>query len=117
VRLSRTVANRDQERLTLLVRAGDIFHQSLNVSETLDNVARLAVESFADLCIFDLLDERSDRLFVTAAAHRDPRRLEALTGVANLLYIEEWRVHPVLRVTQTGEPFFLPHIDEQSLME
>jgi len=72
---------RDQARLNLLVRAGDIFHQSLDVAETLNNVARLSVESFADFCIFDLLDERSDRLFVTAAAHRDPRKDETLAGV------------------------------------
>ncbi|MGB6986803.1 MAG: SpoIIE family protein phosphatase [Candidatus Aquilonibacter sp.] len=111
------MAHRDQERLTLLVRAGDIFHQSLDVAETLNNVARLAVESFAEFCIFDLLDERSDRLFVTAAAHRDPRREETLAGVGNVLYIEEWGVHPVVRVTRTGEPFFLPHIDEQSLIQ
>ncbi len=115
--MSRTVANRDQERLTLLVRAGDIFHQSLDVAETLNNVARVAVESFADLCIFDLLDQRSDRLFVTAAAHRDPRREATLAGIGNLLYIEEWGVHPVVRVTQTGQPFFLPHIDEQTLIQ
>ncbi len=115
--MSRTVANRDQERLTLLVRAGDIFHQSLDVTETLNNVARLAVESFADLCIFDLLDERSDRLFVTAAACRDPRREATLSGIGNALYIEERCVHPVVRVTQTGVPFFLPHIDEASMAE
>jgi len=110
------VVHRDQERLTLLVRAGDIFHQSLDVSETLDNVARLAIESFADLCIFDLIDERSDRLFVTAAASRDPRHEATLAGIGGIIYIEEFRVHPVLRVTQTGTPFFLPHIDEQTLL-
>jgi serine phosphatase RsbU (regulator of sigma subunit)/anti-sigma regulatory factor (Ser/Thr protein kinase) len=110
------VASRDQERLTLLVRAGDIFHQSLDVAETLNNVARLAIESFADICIFDLIDERSERLFVTAAASRDPSHAETLAGVGNILYIEEFGVHPVVRVTQTGTPFFLPRIDEETLM-
>jgi anti-sigma regulatory factor (Ser/Thr protein kinase) len=114
--LTDTAENRDQARLNLLVRAGDIFHQSLDVTATLNNVARLSVESFADICIFDLLDERSDRLFVTAAAHHDPRREDALTGVAALLHIEEFRVHPVVEVTRTGKPFFLPHIDETTLM-
>ena len=105
--------HRDQERLTLLVRAGEMFHQSLDVNATLNNVARLAVESFADICLFDLIDERSDRLFVTACAHRDPSKEEALSVVASILYVEEFRVHPVVQVTRTGEPFFLPHIDEQ----
>ena len=113
--MTETSENRDQARLDLLVRAGEIFHRSLDVTQTLDNVARLAVESFADICLFDLLDERSERLFVTAAAHHDPRKEEALAGVSSLLYIEEFRVHPVVQVTRTGEPFFLPHIDDQTL--
>ena len=105
--------NRDQERLALLVRAGEIFHQSLDVTETLNNVARSAVETFADLCLFDLIDERSDRLFVTASAHRDRTKEEALAGVSTILYVEEFGVHPVVQVTRTGEPFFLPHIDDE----
>ena len=60
------------DHLALLVRAGEIFHQSLDIDKTLYNVARLAVESFADMCLFDLIDERSERLYVTAGAHRDP---------------------------------------------
>jgi serine phosphatase RsbU (regulator of sigma subunit)/anti-sigma regulatory factor (Ser/Thr protein kinase) len=107
---------RDHARLNLLVRAGDIFHQSLDVAETLNNVARLSVESFADICIFDLIDERSDRLFVTAAAHRDRRKEESLAGVGSLLHLEEFRVHPVVAVTRTGTPFFLPHIDDEAIV-
>jgi serine phosphatase RsbU (regulator of sigma subunit)/anti-sigma regulatory factor (Ser/Thr protein kinase) len=114
--LSTPVAHRDQERLDLLVRAGEIFHQSLEVTATLNNVARLAVESFADLCLFDLIDERSDRLFVTASAHRDPSKEEALASVSTILYVEEFGVHPVVQVTRTGEPFFLPHIDDDVIV-
>jgi len=111
--LPRTAENRDQERLTLLVRAGEIFHQSLDVTETLNNVARLAVETFADLCLFDLIDERSDRLFVTASAHRDRSLDQALASVSTILYVEEFGLHPVVQVTRTGEPFFLAHIDDE----
>jgi anti-sigma regulatory factor (Ser/Thr protein kinase) len=114
--LTTAVTNRDQERLHLLVRAGEIFHQSLDVTTTLNNVARLAVESFAELCLFDLIDERSERLFVTAAAHRDPSKQEALACVSTILYVEEFGVHPVVQVTRTGQPFFLPHIDEETLV-
>lgn len=107
--------SRDQERLNLLVRAGEIFHQSLDVTETLNNVAWLAVESFADICLFDLLDERSERLFVTAAAHRDPGKQEALASISTVLYVEEFRVHPVVEVVRTGKPFFVPIINEVTL--
>jgi PAS domain S-box-containing protein len=58
-------------RLQLLVRAGEIFHQSLDIRQTLANVAHLAVEEFADLCIFDLM-EGPEELHVTAMAQRDP---------------------------------------------
>lgn len=109
--------NRDQERLTLLVRAGEMFHQSLDVTATLNNVARLAVESFADICLFDLLDERSERLFVTASAHRDPSKEEALATVSTILYVEEFGVHPVVQVMRTGKPFFLPHVDDAVIAE
>lgn len=107
---------RDRERLDLLVRAGEIFHQSLDVVETLNNVARLAVEAFSDLCLFDLVDDQSERLFVTAAAHRDPQKAEALSSVSNILYVEEFGVHPVVQVSRTGVPFFLPHIDEDVIV-
>lgn len=108
--------NRDQSRLELLVRTGEIFHRSLDVAETLNNVARLAVESFADICLFDLIDERSERLFVTASAHRDPAKEESLSSVSTILYLEEFGSHPVVQVTRTGEPFFLPHIDEDAIV-
>lgn len=110
--LNGAAENRDQERLALLVRAGEIFHQSLDVTQTLNNVARLAVETFANLCLFDLIDERSDRLFVTASAHRDTSKEDALAAVSSILYVEEFGVHPVVQVTRSGNPFFLPHIDD-----
>jgi len=108
---------RTEELLTLLVRAGEIFHRSLDIGETLNNVARLSVESFADLCLFDLVDEQSDRLYVTAGAHRDPLMEPAIKRVATLFYDSEFRMHPVLRVVQTGEPFFLPKIDDRTILE
>jgi anti-sigma regulatory factor (Ser/Thr protein kinase) len=112
-----TAPNRDQQRLNLLVRAGELFHQSLEVRETLDNVARLAVGSFADICLFDLIDERSDRLFVTASAHRDKSREPALAAISSTFYIEEFGEHPVVRVSRTGQPFFVQRMDETTLRE
>lgn len=70
------------------------------------------MESFADICLFDLVDEESERLFVTASAHRDPSKESALAAVSNILYVEERGVHPVVQVSRSGVPFFLPHVDE-----
>jgi hypothetical protein len=92
--------------LELLVRAGEMFHQSLELENTLYNVARVAVESFADLCLFDLIDEKSDRLYVTAGAHRDVSLEPMLKNAgSSILYSDEFRVHPAVQVAQTGVPF------------
>lgn len=110
---SRSEAARTHDRLMLLVRAGEMFHRSLDIEQTLYNVARLAVESFADLCLFDLLDERSDRLYVTAGAHRDPDLERLIKKVEGLLYNSEFRTHPVLEVSRTGRVFFLPELNAE----
>jgi sigma-B regulation protein RsbU (phosphoserine phosphatase) len=108
--------DRTQERLALLVRAGEMFHRSLEVEETLDNVARMAVESFADLCLFDMIDEHSDRLYVTAGAHRDPSMDVVLKNVgSSILYDTELGIHPAVRVFQSGKPFFVPVFDEAAI--
>lgn len=112
----RTVApeNRDQQRLMLLVRAGEIFHKSLDVQTTLSNVAHLAVEWFADLCLFDLIDDVSERLYVSSVAHRDRAKEEHLQSVASVLHLQEYGVHPVTKVTKTGAPFFVPRMGDET---
>ena len=107
-----------QRRLTLLVRAGELFHRSLDLQETLSNVARTAVEAFADLCLFDLVDESTDRLYVSVGAHRDPELESSLKAlVTPLLQAETRGMHPARYVAQTGESFFVPVFDEATLME
>src|SRR5947209_1536685 len=106
-----------QRRLELLVRAGELFHRSLDLEQTLSNVARTTVESFADLCLIDLVDERTERLYVSVGAHNDPeveRSLKAL--VTPLLHGETRGMHPARQVAQTGEPFFVPVFDEATLL-
>ena len=107
-----------QNRLQLLVRAGELFHRSLDLHETLTNVARTIVERFADLCLFDLIDDRTGRLYVSVGAHRDPSIEQSLAAlVTPLLHGETRGMHPARQVAQTGEPFFIPVFDEAVLLE
>jgi serine phosphatase RsbU (regulator of sigma subunit)/anti-sigma regulatory factor (Ser/Thr protein kinase) len=93
-----------------------MFHRSLEVGETLANVARMAVESFADLCLFDLIDEESERLYVSSGAHRDPSLNTLLKRVGtSILYDTDYGVHPAVRVTQSGEPFMVPVFDDEAI--
>jgi GAF domain-containing protein len=106
-----------QQRLTLLVRAGELFHRSLDLEETLTNVARTAVESFSDLCLFDLIDENTDRLYVSVGAHRDPEKEASLKALVTPILQGETRgIHPARYVAQTGETFFVPIFDEATLL-
>lgn len=106
-----------QQRLTLLVRAGELFHRSLNLEETLTNVARTAVESFSDLCLFDLIDENTGKLYVSVGAHHDPEKESSLKALVTPLLQGETRgIHPARYVAQTGDSFFVPSFDEASLL-
>ena len=106
-----------QRRLTLLVRAGELFHRSLDLDETLYNVARTAVESFSELCLFDLIDENTGRLYVSVGAHRDSEVESSLKALVTPLLQSETRgIHPARYVAQTGESFFVPVFDEATLL-
>jgi anti-sigma regulatory factor (Ser/Thr protein kinase) len=88
------------------------------VEQTLANVARTAVESFADLCLFDLIDENTDRLYVSVGAHRDPTVEASLKAmVTPLLQAESRSIHPARYVAQTGDSFFVPVFDERTLLQ
>jgi serine phosphatase RsbU (regulator of sigma subunit)/anti-sigma regulatory factor (Ser/Thr protein kinase) len=116
--LSRAVQRATQRRLALLVRAGELFHRSLDVEETLSNVARTAVESFADLCLLDLIDENTERLYVSVGAHRDPVLESSLKAmVTPILEAETRGIHPARSVAQTGQSFFVPVFDEATLLQ
>lgn len=107
-----------QRRLALLVRAGELFHRSLDLDETLSNVAHTAVESFADLCLFDLIDEHTNKLYVSVGSHRNPeieRSLKAM--VTPILQAESRGIHPARHVASTGESFFVPVFDERTLLQ
>lgn len=103
--------------MALLVRAGELFHRSLDVEETLSNVARTAVESFSELCLFDLIDEHTERLYVSVGAHRDPAVESSLKAmVTPILQAETRGIHPARFVAQTAQSFFVPVFDEATLL-
>jgi PAS domain S-box-containing protein len=68
-----TERTRDEAARELLARAGEVLGSSLEYEATLASVARFAVESIADYCLVDVVDETGGvrRL---AATHRDPAR-------------------------------------------
>jgi PAS domain S-box-containing protein len=73
-RAARTQAERAQERLAFLATASDLLSETLDYSETLKQVASLAVPGLADWCGIDVLE--SGRVLNVAMAHADPAKAE-----------------------------------------
>src|SRR3954452_483014 len=96
-------------RARFLAEAGALLDASMDATETLDNLARLAVPEFADWCVVHVLDEDGDAETV-AVAHSDPQKVR---GAHEL----QARFPPLLdpdrglgRVLRTGQPEVVHHV-------
>jgi signal transduction histidine kinase len=99
---ARADAEAARQRLALLAQASRRLASSLDYEATLAEVARLAVPTFADACIVDLLAEDGSIVRV-AEAHADPSREGLLRELRR--YLPESRAaHPVLQVIRSGAP-------------
>ena len=107
-------SRRTQQRLSLLVRAGEMFHRSLSIEETLANVAQLAVEDFADICIFDRIELGSERVQASTVAHRDRSQEQFVFEAANALRRHS-QPHPAVWVSHTGKPYFVRRLDDDTI--
>jgi len=99
-------------QLRFLVEAGRVLASSLEVTTTLENVARLAVGTIADACIFDVADDASETELV-AVAHADRISEAVMRQMDRSTDAEPGRpVHPVRFVLATGKAIFVPQVDE-----
>ena len=64
------------ERVSFLAAAGEALASSLDVDQTLQEIARLAVPLLGDLCMVDLVDQ--SRLKRVATAHVVPEKAAML---------------------------------------
>ncbi|WP_045234535.1 PAS domain-containing protein, partial [Deinococcus pimensis] len=110
------------ERAALLARVGETLSESLDVRETLDRVASLAVRFVADWCAvyvpnedFDRLPPQAQRLLPVAVAHDDPTRVEVLRAL-----IERYPSDPSSplsneAVLRSGLPVLIERIPEDAV--
>ncbi|NUP07515.1 MAG: AAA family ATPase [Polyangiaceae bacterium] len=109
-RLTREVHDRTRAEASVrfLANAGEELAQSLDFTETLRKLARLAVPLLGDWCVIDVVDENR-RIRRTGGAHVDPekyaliRELEAQTP--------DWTSpQPASVVLRTGSPLLLENL-------
>ena len=79
-RAARASADSAREHLDFLMRAGALVAATRDRGELLDQVASLAVPSFADYCVV-YLPTADGKLFAGALSHRDPARARQLSAL------------------------------------
>jgi PAS domain S-box-containing protein len=87
----------------LLVEAGAVVASSLDLTTTMNQVARLTVPRLADLCVIDLRNDDGSITEVAVAA-ADPAIAPALERLRARHPLDPRGEHPVARVIRSGEP-------------
>ncbi len=112
-RVARTAAEQAERRSALLAKAGALFSESLDYEETLATLGRLCVQSLADWCVLDIVEDRDIRR--VAGACRDPAK-EPLLERLRQRYPTRWDSHhPAASCLRTGKPVWIPDCTDDSL--
>ena len=103
-----------RQRLTFIAEATELLSSSLDYSQTLARVARLAVPRLADWCAVDMVgpDGEIERL---AVAHEDPAKVQWAYELQKRYPPNPDDLHGVAYVLRTGEPEFIPEISDELL--
>ena len=99
----------------MLADAGAVLAASLDYESTIRSLCHLAVPSFADCCIVDILDE-DRRMRRLEAAHVVPEKEELAREVRRRYPLTLETSHPIAEVIRTGESQLIGDVGE-GLME
>jgi PAS domain S-box-containing protein len=111
---SRTEQPAGDIAVELLLEAGAVLASSLDVSTTIDQVARLIVPGLADLCVIDLRDDDGS-IRKAAAAAADERIARGLEDMRARYPVDPGGEHPVARVIRSGEAELLAEMSSARL--
>lgn len=106
----------DRHGVELLVEAGAALGESLDLSTTMHEVARLTIPQIAELCVIDL---RGDDGTITdvAVAAADEEVAQGLREMRGRYPIHPDSRHPVAQVLRSGEPALLAALSPDELRD
>jgi len=105
-----------RSHLALLLSLSASLSESLDYEETLRRLGRRAVETIADLCLIDVLQDDGTIVRVVAT-HRDPE-LQPLADELRLRYAPSGTgPHPAARALSTGESMLSAEMTDEFLRE
>ncbi len=87
----------------LLLEAGVVLAESLDLATTLERIAHMTVPRIADLCVIDLSDA-DGTIRQMAVASREEGVAEELRDLRERRPLDPMGEHPVARVIRSGEP-------------
>lgn len=100
---------RDREASRLLVEAGAVLADSLDLHPTLENLTRLAVPRMADWCVVDLV-EPDGTMSRIASAGADPARDALARELARSYPLDPRRPNFIVELLRTRRAHFLPQL-------
>jgi serine phosphatase RsbU (regulator of sigma subunit)/anti-sigma regulatory factor (Ser/Thr protein kinase) len=105
-----------RERLTFLARASELMAESLDLEQTLQQVAYLAVPRLADWCAIELLAENGS-LHNAVTAHVDPEKVKFAEEMRRRFPQDPDAPTGVPNVIRTGRSELYPEITDEMLAE
>jgi PAS domain S-box-containing protein len=109
-----TERRRAEARTAFLVRVGEVLESSLDYTQTLQDVARIAVPTLATWCTISMGDE-SGRLRRLAVAHADPAMKSTADELLGLDPIDDGGSDTTSHVARTGETRIIDAFIEERL--
>ncbi|SMB78184.1 GAF domain-containing protein [Deinococcus hopiensis] len=103
-----------RERFAFLASATQTLSTSLELTDTLETLTRLAVPRLADWCSVSL--PQGDHLVPVAVAHEDPSKIESLRKLAQRYPVSIESSGSVGHVFRTGQPLLIPVITEDDML-
>jgi signal transduction histidine kinase len=106
-------AERLNDQVSFLARAGELLNSSLNLDETLESVARLLVPRLTDWCGIHLPSPDGRHLLPVTVVHQDPAMVSFLRRFIEQNPTEITVENGTGRVFMTGQPEFVPVITDE----
>ncbi len=96
------------QRLAFLAKASEVLASTLDIAETMQTLARLALPVLGDLCIVDLVEDGVVR--GVATAHVDPSKTRLLERMRREYPWTRESPQPAARALRTGQVELLEHV-------
>jgi serine phosphatase RsbU (regulator of sigma subunit)/anti-sigma regulatory factor (Ser/Thr protein kinase) len=103
-----------RERLTFLARASELMAETLELEQTLSQVAYLAVPRLADWCAIELVEEDGS-VRNAATAHADPEKVKFAEEMRQRYPVDPKASTGVPNVIRTGRSELYPEITDAML--